>query len=256
MASIPENFLRSPSPNATLHKINFEHTKPAILAYKNNFAAIIDNFMTESECKDLLHLAEQSTRTNLPDSTLSPPKWERAMVNAGNGKEVMSVDSRKSGRIIFDSPEIAQRLLHRLMPFVRECEIDQIKDKPSVTGLGPAKRREVYNISRLNERLRFLRYEGGDYFRPHVDGRYVTPDEKEKSLYTIHLYLNGEGEQDMEELQPYIDEAEKKYYLFEEDGEIDLKEVGAEQVEVGDGDGGFLPAKQSLEKSETLLGGG
>ncbi|KAJ6080023.1 hypothetical protein N7467_009776 [Penicillium canescens] len=255
MASIPENFLRGPSPNATLHKINFEHTKPAILAYKNNFAAIIDNFMTESECKDLLHLAEQSTRTNLPDSTLSPPKWERAMVNAGNGKEVMSVDSRKSGRVIFDSPEIAQRLLHRLMPFVRECEIDQIKDKASVTGLGPAKRGEVYNISRLNERLRFLRYEGGDYFRPHVDGRYVTPDEKEKSLYTIHLYLNGEGEQDMEELQPYIDEAEKKYYLFEEDGEIDLKEVGAEQVEVGDGDGGFLPAKQSLEKSETLLGG-
>jgi hypothetical protein len=59
----------------------------------------------------------------------------------------------------------------------------------------------------------------------------------------------------MEELQPYIDEAEKKYYLFEEDGEIDLKEVGAEQVEVGDGDGGFLPAGQSLEKSETLLGG-
>ena len=177
------------------------------------------------------------------------------MVNAGNGKEVMSVDSRKSGRIIFDSPEIAQRLLHRLMPFVRECEIDQIKDKPSVTGLGPAKRGEIYNISRLNERLRFLRYEGGDYFRPHVDGSYVTPDEKEKSLYTIHLYLNGEGEQDMEELQPYIDEAEKKYYLFEKDGEIDLKEVGAEQVEVGNGDGGFLPAKQSLEKSETLLGG-
>jgi hypothetical protein len=69
--------------------------------------------------------------------------------------------------------------------------------------------------------------------------------------------LNGEGEQDMEELQPFITEAEKKYYLFEEDGEIDLKEIGAEQVEVrdGDGDGGFLPAEESLEKSEKLLGG-
>jgi hypothetical protein len=33
---------------------------------------------------------------------------------------------------------------------------------------------------------------------------YVTPDGLEKSLYTIQLYLNGDGEQDMEELQPHI----------------------------------------------------
>ncbi|KAJ5309047.1 hypothetical protein N7508_004426 [Penicillium antarcticum] len=255
MASIPEDFLRGLSPNATLHKIDFEHTTPTIFAYKNNFAAIIDNFMTDSECKDLLNLAEESTSTELPDSTLSPPKWERAMINAGNGKQIMSVDSRKSGRIIFHSPEIAQRLLDRLMPFLRQCEIHQVKDKPFVTGLGPAKRGEVYNITRLNEQLRFLRYEGGDYFRAHTDGCYVTPDGKEKSLYTIHLYLNGEGEQDMEVLQPYITEAEKKYYLFEEDGEIDLKEVGADEVEVGDGKTGFLSAEESLEKADTLLGG-
>ncbi|OQD82640.1 hypothetical protein PENANT_c020G11399 [Penicillium antarcticum] len=255
MASIPEDFLGGLSPNATLHKIDFEHTTPTIFAYKNNFAAIIDNFMTDSECKDLLNLAEESTSTELPDSTLSPPKWERAMINAGNGKQIMSVDSRKSGRIIFHSPEIAQRLLDRLMPFLRQCEIHQVKDKPFVTGLGPAKRGEVYNITRLNEQLRFLRYEGGDYFRAHTDGCYVTPDGKEKSLYTIHLYLNGEGEQDMEVLQPYITEAEKKYYLFEEDGEIDLKEVGADEVEVGDGKTGFLSAEESLEKADTLLGG-
>ncbi|KAJ5747961.1 uncharacterized protein N7511_009657 [Penicillium nucicola] len=259
MTSIPEDFLRDPCPNSILHQIDFEHTNPAIIAYKNSFAAVIDNFMTETECKELLNLAEQSTTTDLPDSTQSPPKWERAMINAGNGKEVMSVDSRKSGRVIFDSPEIAQRILNRLMPFLKECEIDQVKNKPSVTGLGPAKRGEVYNVTRLNERLRFLRYEGGDYFRPHWDGCYITPDGKEKSLYTIHLYLNGEGEQDMDELQPYITEAEKKYYLFAEDGEVDLREVGAEQVEVGDGDGdgdvGFMSAGESLAKADTLLGG-
>jgi hypothetical protein len=257
MSPIPEDFLRGPSPNASLHKIDFEHTTPTIFAYKDYFAGVIDNFMTESECKILLNLAEQSTATEISDGRISPPKWERAMINAGNGKQIMSVESRKSGRVIFDSSEIAQRLLDRLMPFFQEFEIDQVKNKPLVTGLGPAKRGEIYKISRLNERLRFLRYEGGDYFRPHWDGCYVTPDGKEKSLYTIHLYLNGEGEQDMEELQPFITEAEKKYYLFEEDGEIDLKEIGAEQVEVrdGDGDGGFLPAEESLERSEKLLGG-
>jgi hypothetical protein len=30
------------------------------------------------------------------------------------------------------------------------------------------------------------------YFREHCDGSYVTPDGKEMSFITVHLYLNGE----------------------------------------------------------------
>jgi hypothetical protein len=30
------------------------------------------------------------------------------------------------------------------------------------------------------------------YFREHCDGSYVTPDGKEMSFVTVHLYLNGE----------------------------------------------------------------
>ena len=165
----------------------------------------------------------------------------------------MSVDSRKSGRVIFDSSDVAGRLLDRLMPFMRECEIDVVKNRPLVTGLGPAKRGEALRLSRLNERLRFLRYEGGDYFRPHWDGCYVTPDGKEKSLFTIHLYLNGDGEQDMEELKPHIERTEKKNWLFQKDGDIDLTDVGSEEVEVGNE--GYHSALESLDKSDTLLGG-
>lgn len=209
--------------------------------------------MTEAECKELLRLAEESTRTQLPDSALSPPVWEQAMVNAGGGKQVMSIDTRKSGRVILDSPDLADRILERMMPFMRECEIDRLESKPLVTGLGPAKRGEVLRLSRLNERLRFLRYEGGDYFRPHWDGCFVTPDGLEKSLYTIHLYLNGEGEQDMEELQPHIEEAEKTNALFDfgQRWKLDLQdaEVESEEAQVGDA------AAESLGQTETLLGG-
>ncbi|KAJ5201640.1 uncharacterized protein N7498_006303 [Penicillium cinerascens] len=217
MALIPEDFLRGAAPTATVRRIDFATTTPPIAAFKNNFAAVIDNFMSASECTELLRLAEEST----PDSS----KWERAMINAGNGKQIMSVDTRKSGRIIWDSSEIAARLLDRLLPYMREFDIENVKNQPRVTGLGPARRGEVMHLSRLNERLRFLRYDGGDYFRPHWDGCYVTPDGKEKSLFTIHLYLNGEGEQDMNELMSEIERAEKRRLLFVQDGKMDLMDI-------------------------------
>lgn len=231
MAPIPEDFLRGPAPNAKVRQIDFATTTPPIPAFKNNFAAVIDTFMSASECTELLRLAEKSTT----DSS----KWERAMINAGNGKQIMSVDTRKSGRIIWDSSEIAARLLDRLLPYMREFDIENVKNQPMVTGLGPARRGEVMHLSRLNERLRFLRYDGGDYFRPHWDGCYVTPDGKEKSLFTIHLYLNGEGEQDMNELMPEIERAEKRSFLFAQDGEVDLMDIddadGDEKVDSSEG---------------------
>ena len=46
----------------------------------------------------------------------------------------------------------------------------------------------------MNERLRFLKYTSGMYFKEHCDGCYVTPDGKEISFLTVHVYLNGEGE--------------------------------------------------------------
>lgn len=111
-----------------------------------------------------------------------------------------------------------------------------MRNRPIVTGLGPAKRGEVYRVSRLNERLRFLRYEGGEYFRPHFDGNYVTPDGKERSLFTIHLYLNGDGVQDLKELEEKIEEAERGDGLFERDGKGDLMNVGDKEVNVSFGE--------------------
>ncbi|KAJ5731093.1 Prolyl 4-hydroxylase alpha subunit [Penicillium malachiteum] len=242
------DFLRGPPQNASVHHIDFTRTTPPIMAFKDRFAAVIENFISEAECTELLRLAEESTNSSNPNT----PIWERAMINAGGGKQVMSVDTRKSGRIILDSADIAQRILDRLMPFMRDFNIDTVHNMPLVTGLGSARRGESYQLSGINERLRFLRYEGGDYFRPHWDGTYVTPDGNERSLFTIHLYLNGDGEQDMEELMPEIERAEKRNALFVKDGEVDLMDIRETQSESG------LQSPSNdvdARSKETLLGG-
>ncbi|CRG89976.1 hypothetical protein PISL3812_07016 [Talaromyces islandicus] len=191
------DFLPPQAPqNVTTSIIDFASTNPPIPRYKRNFAAVIDNFMTEDECNELLALAEQSSLSADSES----PNWERAMINIGGGRQALATDVRNCGRIILDSPDIAGRLLARLNPFFRRWEMDRLEDRLPVTGL--AGRETIYYLTRLNERLRFLKYVGGEYFRPHWDANYNTPDGNEISLFTIHLYLNGEGEegQDLQEV--------------------------------------------------------
>ncbi|KAE8145099.1 hypothetical protein BDV25DRAFT_77249 [Aspergillus avenaceus] len=194
------NFLPAQAPpNAKVHFIDFPTTTPPIPEYKNLFAAVIDDLLTQQECDELIRLAEASTVT--PNSPT--PTWERAMINIGNGKQALATDTRNCGRIIYDAPEIADKLLQRLMPFLQKFEIDCLNNRTLVTGL--VGRNKTYRLTRLNERLRFLKYEGGEYFRPHWDASYTTPDRSEKSFFTVHLYLNGEGEQDLEELKKASD---------------------------------------------------
>lgn len=197
---IRPGFLPPQAPrNVTSSIIDFTTTNPAIPQYKRNFAAVIDNFMTEDECNELLALAEQSS---IPDgNNNAKPHWDRAMINVGGGRQELATDVRNCGRIILDSTELADRLLARLNPFFRRWEIDRLEDRLPVTGL--AGRQTTYYLTRLNERLRFLKYVGGEYFQPHWDASYRTPDGSERSLFTIQLYLSGEGEegQDLTELR-------------------------------------------------------
>ncbi|KAE8413821.1 hypothetical protein BDV36DRAFT_267440 [Aspergillus pseudocaelatus] len=253
---ISKHFLQArPPPTATIKKLDFTKTTPPIPAYKNHFAALIDNILTPAECSQLLHLAEQSIRPE--NSTHINPgetPWDRALLNVGNGKEIKAPGFRNCGRIIYDSPDIADRLLNRLLPFLRECDIVQISNQPLVTGAGPATRGETFKLTRLNEKLRFLKYTGGEYFRPHTDGCYVTPDERERSLFTVHLYLNGEGDQDEGELQRAITRREQMDARGS-DGNSDC------EVVFGDEDADEAMESEEEEenledaKEQTLLGG-
>ncbi|KAI4102741.1 MAG: hypothetical protein L6R37_004213 [Teloschistes peruensis] len=174
--TLPANFLSRPAANIHLEKIDF--TRTSLPEYKGLYAVILDNVLTKDECDDLIRAAE--ARTN--------GEWEQAMINVGGGHQRLITDARDCGRIIWDDTEIVARIWTRIKDQVPE--ILSLRDQAHVTGNGPVRRGETWEFSRLNERMRFLKYTEEQYFRPHCDGSYVTPDGKEMSFYTLHLYLN------------------------------------------------------------------
>ena len=98
------------------------------------------------------------------------------------GRQVQVNDLRKSGRCIIDSCELADELWRRVQPHVPIVA-------PGVRG--------AWRAVGLNERLRFLKYEPGDYFGPHQDGCYQHEDgprKGERSFVTVMLYLNEPAE--------------------------------------------------------------
>ncbi|KAF1355942.1 oxidoreductase domain-containing protein [Lizonia empirigonia] len=176
-ATLPEGFLSGPAPNLTRTDIDWK--KSGILAgYDDLWAVVLDGVLSEEECDTLIAAAESTT----------DGKWERALANIGGGMQAMYEDTRKCGRIIWDDRDVMAKLWSRIEGAVPE--IHELKNRPNVTGNGPVKRKETWRLSRLNERMRFLKYVGGEYFKAHCDGTYETPDGKERSYFTLHLYLN------------------------------------------------------------------
>lgn len=180
-STLLSDFLSSPSPKATKTKIDFYNT--SLSEYTGSYAVVIDDAFTPSECAQLKEAAEACNSS----------VWEQAMINVGNYQQTLMLDARDCGRIIWDDHAVVQKIWSRVKDLVPE--IQMVKDKPGVTGWGPAKRRETMQMTRLNERMRFLRYGKGQYFRPHFDGSFKVPGGDEISLYTLHLYLNGAGDE-------------------------------------------------------------
>ncbi|KAH1411663.1 hypothetical protein KXV95_008461 [Aspergillus fumigatus] len=176
------------SANATVRQISFLSTDPPLPQYKDYNAVAIDNLRTEEEeCKQLLRIADAST----VEDTSGTPRWDRAMINTGGAGQILATDQRKCESVIVDTPEKKGLITSTML----------------VPGLGG--RGKACRLSRLNEKLRFLGYVGGEYFRPHWDSNYITPDEEEEeSFYTLHLYLNGDGEQGPQELMQVSKKAE------------------------------------------------
>ena len=175
-SSFPSTFLTGKPPTPTKTIIDF--SKSPLPEYTGDYAVIVDNALTKSECIQLIQAAEARTEG----------KWEQAMINTGGNTQKLVTDVRDCGRIIWDDHEIVEKIWQRVKHLVPE--IHTISQQPQVTGLGPVRRKETLKMTRLNERMRFLRYEKGNYFRPHWDGSFRTPDGEEFSLYTLHLYLN------------------------------------------------------------------
>jgi len=98
-------------------------------------AFILLNVFTSEECSEWIKLTEQ--RGYVP-----------ALVNVGTGEVLMS-DFRNNDRCIIDDIPMANLLFERIKSYLPEIW-------------------KGYKIVGLNERLRFLRYDPGQKFEPHM----------------------------------------------------------------------------------------
>jgi len=181
-ATLPSDFLRTPGPEVEVTRIDF--AQMGLPEYSGLYAIILDNVLTPAECSLLTTCTEARTSG----------VWEPALVNVGGGRQELLTSTRKSGRIIWDDRALAERIWGRVQEYVEDIEYLSGVHCADILGNGPVKRGETWRMTRLNERLRFLKYGPGEYFQPHCDGQYITDDKREKSFFTLHLYLNEADE--------------------------------------------------------------
>ncbi|GKT44976.1 uncharacterized protein ColSpa_05157 [Colletotrichum spaethianum] len=186
---IPADFLSVPlpedAPPVTLKKVDWSAS--ALPENGPLYAVVLDNVLTPQECAQLIRLAEDSA-VNRGDKGDEP--WQPAMVNIGAGWEILESDYRNSDRIIWDQQEVVDRLWARcrLAPGLEE----QLREVEGTSK--PGKGEETrWMFNRFNKRMRFLKYQKGQFFRPHCDGPYGEEGEDGtvyRTHYTVQLYLN------------------------------------------------------------------
>lgn len=180
--SIPDPPLSTdPDTPPPIQVTNIDFTSYKLPEYAHRTAIVIDNLFTPDDCKQLLAAAE------------SKGEWVAAKLNGGGNREYSDTSYRNSGRILHDDEPLADWIFAKLQPYLKDIEF--------IEGANRHARRRVpgsdnvnrgARLLRLNERLRFLRYGPGEFFKPHTDGSYVTPDNEQVSYYTLQIYLNGD----------------------------------------------------------------
>lgn len=117
---------------------------------------VIDNLLTEEYCNELIKTGEEIGFT-------SPTvKTERG--------EMVRTDIRNNGRVIIDSPELAEQLFNMFK--------DQLPQ--NIDG---------WELKGLNEQLKIYKYDVGQQFKMHKDVPFVRND-RERSILTMLIYLN------------------------------------------------------------------
>ncbi|KAJ7135865.1 hypothetical protein C8R44DRAFT_869565 [Mycena epipterygia] len=156
--------------------------------YTDCYAVVLDSLFTEAELSSFLAEAEAS----------SP--WEVAQVNAG--KAAYTDTSYRNGeRIIYDSFELSAKIFEKVRPHLKD--IEEFEQATYIHGVnGVEKATQKWRMVRLNERLRFLRYPKGGYFRQHVDAHYRDEKTKQRTFYTLQFYLPSDASGSKESFAP------------------------------------------------------
>ncbi|XP_033751897.1 probable prolyl 4-hydroxylase 3 [Pecten maximus] len=125
--------------------------------FSSKLAFMLYNVFSKEECDALIKHTQKMG-------------YEEALVNVGFGRQTKMTDVRNNERCIWDTFDESGKIFNRIRPYL-----------PPVW-----KHRKLLA---LNERLRVLYYQPGQYFKPHFDGEYRRPN-GERSFITIQIYLN------------------------------------------------------------------
>jgi Rps23 Pro-64 3,4-dihydroxylase Tpa1-like proline 4-hydroxylase len=131
----------------------------------NKFAIILDNVFTKEECDGLIKLSEGM-----------PENYEMAKINYDD-EQILDTSYRNNKRWLNFDKQLAETFFEKIKSYIPI----EIEGNP---------------VSCLNERLSFLKYAAGEYFRAHEDGYYIRPDNSEMSYITVQIYLNDVKEED------------------------------------------------------------
>eukprot|EP00981_Chlorochromonas_danica_P015100 scaffold10498_cov179-Ochromonas_danica.AAC.2 len=141
---------------------------------REQFAIVINNLLSVEECQQWILETEAHG-------------YDPALLNVGNDQEILRRDVRHSMRCAGESEERVNELWTRVKLFL-----------PPTASYSASGWYQGQQPVRLNELMRFLRYDPGHYFVPHCDGYYQYPaghdHSGERSLLTILIYLNEDFE--------------------------------------------------------------
>lgn len=122
---------------------------------QNNLAFTLHPFLTTAECQERIAWSEAVGYADAPVTTASGP--------------VMIPDYRNNTRVMVDDLPLAEHLWRRFAPRA-----------PPIEG---------WVACGFNERLRYYRYDPGEFFAPHLDGAFIR-SRVEQSFFTLLFYLN------------------------------------------------------------------
>lgn len=126
----------------------------------NPLVFTINDFLSEETCKSLIEITEKQNYQIAP-----------VTLDGNKGIFEMNLDVRNNARVIVDN-EFASKLL-----------FDQLKIYL------PETYKDIWKLQKLNSRFRFYRYEKGQTFKSHIDGKYKESDTCESKL-TLLIYLS------------------------------------------------------------------
>lgn len=164
---VPSSFLTTPPESpVTFRHISFADSP--VPEYAGCFAVLLDNVLAPWECAKLLQLAEAS----VPGAEEGGASWRPALVNMGGGYEAAVTDYRNSDRIIWDSQTVVDRVWQRCLQARGGEGEEDMGQMLSKTPEGREERKRKYKnwggewkFERLNERMRFLKYTEGQFFK-------------------------------------------------------------------------------------------